>query len=48
MLEERDPELEDQEDIIMSDSREDQCSNPDEDDEDMSNMHTLRWYVYME
>ena len=44
--EERDPDLNEEEDIRMEDSREDHWRNFDEYVEDKVNIHDLMWYFY--
>ena len=44
--EERDPELNEEEDIRMEDSREEHCRDVDEDSEAKSKIHAMRWDVY--
>ena len=46
VLEERDPDLNEEDNIIMEDSREDHWRYFAEDDEDMIKIHALRWDVY--
>ena len=46
MLEERYPDLDEEEYIIMMDSREEHWRDVDEDDEDRSMINYLRWDVY--
>ena len=43
--EERDTDLNEEEDIIMEDSIEDNCRDVAEDDVDKKNIHALRWDV---
>ena len=46
MLEEIDPYLNEEEDIIISDSRDEHWRDVAEDGEDKSNIYALRLYVY--
>ena len=43
---ERYPYLNEEDDIIMEDSREDHCRDVDWDGEDTSKIHALRWDLY--
>ena len=45
-MEEREPYLNDEEDIIMADSMEDHWRYVAEDGEDKSKIHSLRWGLY--
>ena len=46
VLEERDPEMNKEEDIIMEDSMDQNLSYVAEDGEDKSNITSMRWNVY--
>ena len=46
ILEERDPDMNEEEDIIMEYSRVECCRGVSEDDEDKSKNHALMWGVY--
>ena len=46
VAEERVPDLNEEEDTRMEDSREEHCRDIDEDGEAKSNIHALMWYVY--
>ena len=46
VLEQKDPDLNEEEDIIREDNREEQCRDVAEDGDDKSKIHSLRWYVY--
>ena len=47
MLEERVPYLNEEDDIIIEDIREENCRDVSEYDEDKKNIHSLSWGVYM-
>ena len=44
--EERDPDLNDEEDIILDAIREDHWRDISEEGENNKNIHALRWYIY--
>ena len=46
MLEERCPDLNEEEDIIMEENREEHWRGVAQYGEDKSNIHALRWYIY--